>query len=58
LFFKLFTNEYIQGSIENVHFILSSFQEAAIAVAPPNEWPPIINFSKSNYALLLKPKVF
>jgi hypothetical protein len=53
----LFTKEYTQGSIENVHFILSSFQDAAIAVPPPNEWPPIINFSKSNYALLLKPKV-
>jgi hypothetical protein len=43
-----FIKEYIQGSIENVHLILSSFHEAAIAVAPPNEWPPITNLSKSN----------
>ncbi len=53
----LFTKEYTQGSIENVHFILSSFKDAAIAVPPPNEWPPIINFSKSIYALLPNPKV-
>jgi hypothetical protein len=26
-------------------------------VPPPNECPPIINFSKSNCALVLKPKV-